>query len=110
MAHDGHARAHQHGTTNARMDSWAWKKRVRRERRRLEKNPTEAVCWLCGEPIDMNLPPLHAQAFTLDHLTPISRGGDIDGPTEPAHRSCNAARGDGRRTRRGPTPTTAIEW
>ena len=81
--------------------------RRRRERLMAQPNP---VCWLCGEPIDMNLPPLHGQAFTLDHLTPLARGGTLDGPAEPAHRACNAARGDGRRTRRGRNPTTAISW
>ena len=95
---------------NIRADSWAWKQRVRRERQRLERDPTLAVCWLCGEPIDMNLPPLHAKAFTLDHLIPISRGGDMDGEARPSHRSCNSARGDGRKRKRGATPPTLLDW
>lgn len=110
MAHDGHARARKQGSTNVRNDSWAWKQRVKRERRRLEKDPTLAVCWLCGEPIDMTLPHRHARGFTLDHLIAVGRGGDIDGPAKPAHRDCNASRGDGKRKRRGRTPTTAVEW
>lgn len=95
---------------NPRMQTRAWKNRVARERRRLEKNPEEATCWLCGDPIDMRLPPLHRDAFTLDHLVPISRGGDIRGETRPAHRSCNASRGDGRQKRRGALPSTLLEW
>lgn len=95
---------------NIRADSWAWKQRVKRERQRLESDPTLAVCWLCREPIDMELPPLHGKAFTLDHLVPISRGGDMDGEARPAHRSCNSGRGDGRKRKRGATPPTLLDW
>ena len=96
--------------TDPRSFTWDWKRRVARERRRLEKHTEEAVCWLCGEPIDMRLPPLHRDAFTLDHLIPISRGGDIRGETKPAHRSCNSSRGDGRQKRRGAEPSTLLNW
>lgn len=95
---------------NVRSKSWAWQKRVKRERRRLERDPKLAVCWICGDPIDMALPYQHRMAFTLDHLIPISRGGDIDGATEPAHLSCNSSRGDGRKKKRGRTPVTLIDW
>lgn len=95
---------------NPRQASWAWKQRVKRERQRLEKDPTLAVCWICGEPIDMALPYNHKMAFTLDHLVPISRGGSIDGETKPAHLTCNSGRGDGRRRRRGATPKTVLSW
>lgn len=95
---------------NVRMDSSAWKKRVKRERRRLERDPAAAMCWICGDPIDMALPYQHRMAFTLDHLVPISRGGDLDGETKPAHLSCNSSRGDGRKKRRGRSPATLIDW
>lgn len=95
---------------NRRMDSWAWKKRVARERRRLERDPALAKCWICGEPIDMDLPVGHRLSFTLDHLVPISRGGDIDGDADPAHLSCNSSRGDGRKKKRGATPNTLLDW
>lgn len=93
-----------------RKPPWSWKKRVARERRRLEKDPTLAVCWRCGEAIDMALPPLHARAFTLDHLVPIVRGGAWDGEARPCHRDCNASRGDGRKKRRGAAPPTLLDW
>lgn len=93
-----------------RQVPWSWKTRVVRERKRLERHPELAVCWLCGEPIDMALPYLHARSFTLDHLVPIAKGGRWDGETRPAHRCCNSGRGDGRRARRGAQPKTALEW
>ena len=98
------------GSTSVRMDSGAWKRKVKAWRKRLNNDPALAVCWLCGGAIDMNLPPTHGRAFTLDHLVPLSRGGDIDGEVKPAHRSCNAARGDGRKTKRGATPPTLLDW
>ena len=98
------------GSTNVRMDSGLWKRKVKAWRKRLNNDPAIAVCWLCGGAIDMNLPPTHGRAFTLDHLVPLSRGGDIDGEVKPAHRSCNAARGDGRKTKRGATPPTLLDW
>lgn len=95
-------------------DPWAWnhawKKRVQRERRRLERDPSLATCWICGQPISMDLPPLHPRSFTLDHLVPLARGGDIRGEAKPAHRDCNASRGDGRRTKRSSEPTTILDW
>lgn len=98
------------GSTNERMDSGVWKRKVKAWRKKLENDPALAVCWICGGAIDMNLPPRHGRGFTLDHLVPLSRGGDIDGEVKPAHRSCNSARGDGRKTKRGATPPTLLEW
>ena len=95
---------------NARQVSWAYKKKVAAWRRKLERDPALAVCWICGGAIDMNLPPLHARAFTLDHLVPLAKGGELDGEVKPAHRDCNARRGDGRRTKRGATPPTLLDW
>nr|DAK57429.1 MAG TPA: HNH endonuclease [Caudoviricetes sp.] len=73
---------------------WRWKKRVARTRKKLETHPELAVCWLCGNPIDMDLPPGHKAAFTLDHIVPIARGGDLHSEARPAHRACNSARGN----------------
>lgn len=98
------------GSTNVRMDSGAWKRKVKTWRKKLENDPALAVCWICGGAIDMNLPPTHGRAFTLDHLVPLSRGGAIDGEVKPAHRACNSARGDGRQTKRGATPPTLLDW
>lgn len=94
----------------SRPRSWAYEKRVASWRKKLERDPALAKCWLCGGAIDMQLPPTHARAFTLDHLVPLSRGGELDGEVKPAHRSCNSSRGDGRRTKRGATPPTLLDW
>ncbi|WP_435196348.1 HNH endonuclease [Streptomyces sioyaensis] len=67
------------------------------------------LCWICGQPIDLGLPPNHVMAWTLDHYVPLSLGGD---PLDPAnareaHRRCNSARGN------GPPPNhvrTTREW
>lgn len=95
---------------NTRMDSWAWKTRVKRERANLVAHPELAVCWLCGEAIDMDLPPRHKRGFTLDHVIPLARGGDLMGETRPAHLSCNSSRGDGRKGKRKRSPSTLLDW
>lgn len=57
-------------------------------------------CWVCGEPIDYSLDYRAALAFTADHVAPIAAGGPILGDLKPAHRGCNARRGDGTRAAR----------
>ncbi|NUL09080.1 HNH endonuclease [Streptomyces lunaelactis] len=57
-------------------------------------------CWLCGKDIDYSITgPLasrHRWAFTLDHLLPLTKGGDLLDPANArsAHRRCNSARGN----------------
>lgn len=57
-------------------------------------------CWLCGHNIAYEIKgPLagkHPLAFTLDHLIPLSKGGDLLDPANArsAHRRCNSARGN----------------
>ncbi|MFJ4434593.1 HNH endonuclease [Streptomyces sp. NPDC088923] len=53
-------------------------------------------CWLCGHDIPPDLDVRHALSFTLDHLIPLSRGGDLLDPANArsAHRRCNSARGN----------------
>lgn len=53
------------------------------------------TCCLCGEPIDGTLPPRHPMSRTLEHLTPIVRGGrhDIEN-LDFAHFSCNSSKKD----------------
>lgn len=57
-------------------------------------------CWLCGHDIryDITGPEAgrDAWAFTLDHLVPLSKGGDLLDPANArsAHRRCNSARGN----------------
>lgn len=91
----------------ARQASRKWKNRVARVRRELERDPSKAVCHLCGDPIDMSLPYLHPRAFTLDHVVAIARGGDELGEARPAHRTCNSSRGD---TTRQSSTATLLEW
>lgn len=53
-------------------------------------------CWICGHNINYQLDGrTHPLAFTLDHETPLSLGGDLLDPANAraAHRRCNSARG-----------------
>lgn len=56
----------------------------------------DAPCWLCGQPIDWDLPAQHPMAATVDHLDPLSLGGAPLDTTRmaPAHMGCNARRGN----------------
>jgi len=56
-------------------------------RRALEvRRVGDLVCWLCGG----------AGADTLDHVVPVTRGGDNDPANlRPAHRRCNTLKGAG---------------
>lgn len=54
-----------------------------RKRARLIRE-TAQYCWICGGPVDLYDP------MQADHVIP----GDPDSPLAPAHRSCNAARGN----------------
>ncbi|MFB7711599.1 HNH endonuclease [Streptomyces sp. NPDC056105] len=54
-------------------------------------------CWLCGHEIPTGVDGRrHPLAFTLDHLVPLSLGGNLLDPTNArsAHRRCNSARGN----------------
>ncbi|MFF8659475.1 HNH endonuclease [Streptomyces huasconensis] len=54
-------------------------------------------CWICGHNIPAEVDGRrHPLAFTLDHLVPLSRGGDLLDPANArsAHRRCNSARGN----------------
>jgi 5-methylcytosine-specific restriction endonuclease McrA len=71
-------------------------------------------CWWCGHPIDYTLTGRDAQTnrwgFTLDHLIPLSRGGDLLDPANArsAHRRCNSQRGN--RTGRQPRQPHSRRW
>ena len=57
-------------------------------------------CWWCGHNIAYEITGRdagkHPDAFTLDHETPLSKGGDLLDPANAraAHRRCNSARGN----------------
>lgn len=53
------------------------------------------ICALCNKPIDMTLHHYDKWSWTMEHPTPLSRGGD---PLDPAnqreaHRTCNSKKG-----------------
>lgn len=55
------------------------------------------ICWLCGVPIDMGLPPEHRMSWTMDHVMPVSIRPDLAedlGNIREAHRGCNSSRGN----------------
>lgn len=58
-----------------------------------------ATCWICLEDIDLSLHHNDPRAWTLDHVDPLARGGELldERNLRPAHRSCNAAKGIGQR-------------
>lgn len=61
--------------------------RVRRE---------ESECWLCGEPVDVTLPPRLPASPEIHEIIPVSRGGD---PYDRSnchltHRVCNQKQGN----------------
>lgn len=77
---------------------------ARRAKAELEGNATrelieakweagDKTCILCGGPIDLTLKAPHPKSRTLEHLTPISRGGrhDLDN-IDFAHFGCNASK------------------
>ena len=37
----------------------------------------EDVCWLCGLPVDKDLPAGHPMSAELDHVAPVSKGGAL---------------------------------
>ncbi|MGW9437948.1 HNH endonuclease [Streptomyces sp. NPDC055607] len=53
-------------------------------------------CWICGHEINPRLDSRHRLSFTLDHLVPLSRGGNLLDPANarPAHRACNSSKGN----------------
>lgn len=79
---------------------------ARRAKAELEGNATpklvqakweagDKTCILCGEPIDPTLKAPHNMSRTIEHLTPIARGGrhDLDN-IDFAHYGCNAQKQD----------------
>lgn len=50
-------------------------------------------CHLCGEEIDYSLPHTDPMSFTVDHVTPLARGGtDTLDNSRASHRACNRAK------------------
>jgi 5-methylcytosine-specific restriction endonuclease McrA len=74
----------------------------------------ETTCWICGGPVDKNLPPHQPDSPEVDEVIPVSLGGDpLDRRNcRLAHRLCNVRRGNGtRRPRRRAQPyETTRSW
>lgn len=62
----------------------------------LRASPAGRTCWLCGQPIDLNLDARDPMSWTADHVDPLSHGGaEVDlANLRPAHRRCNSSRGN----------------
>lgn len=55
----------------------------------------EPPCHVCGNHIDYQAHHLHPDSFTIDHITPLNRGGtDTLDNIGAAHRRCNRAKSD----------------
>lgn len=61
----------------------------------------ETHCWVCGDYVDQTLWYQHALARSLDHVTPLSRGGHpLDrANARLAHKRCNTIRANKARAR-----------
>lgn len=60
--------------------------RLKRQQLMHRTKKSGAPCSWCGQPFDWTLPPLHAMAFTADHVTAIANGGDLLGELQALHR------------------------
>lgn len=70
-------------------------------------------CWICGHNIPAGVDGrTHPLAFTLDHLIPLSRGGNLLDPANArsAHRRCNSSRGNRTTVRPKTAQRPALRW
>ena len=66
-----------------------------RDRHRRIIKADEPPCHICGQPIDYQAHHLHPFSFTIDHITPLNRGGDdVLDNLAAAHRACNRNKSD----------------
>lgn len=69
-----------------------------RARFRAQSQQLNRPCWLCGGPINYDLPAGHPDSWSLDHAYPVTQRPDL--AEDPAnyrdsHLHCNDERGDG---------------
>jgi 5-methylcytosine-specific restriction endonuclease McrA len=69
----------------------------------------QQVCWLCGLPIDGSLRRPHPGSWSMDHVIPVSMGGELIDPlnVRAAHLGCNMRRGNGRGSPKTPGDRSA---
>jgi len=84
------------------LENWRRKNRARRSTERLREPYTlheiaerdARICGLCGGDVDMLIRNPDPRAPTIDHVVPLSLGGDdIKANVQLAHRACNTAKG-----------------
>lgn len=73
------------------LSGWRWEN----ARQQVFRNQT--VCNICGEPVDQNLKFPHPMSRSVDHIIPLSRGGDPYALSNLAltHLAHNRAKWDG---------------
>ena len=73
----------------------------RRDQVRARVLREETDCWLCGQPVDVTLPPFLPDSPEVDEVVPVSLGGDpLDrNNCRLSHRLCNVRRGNGTKQR-----------
>lgn len=53
------------------------------------------ICQLCGDPVDPTRSPGDPMSATVDHVVPVSLGGDhTQDNCQLAHRACNSSKGN----------------
>lgn len=55
------------------------------------------VCWICAQPIDLDLDPNDKWGWTLDHALPLSKYPWLaldKANAREAHRTCNSSKGN----------------
>lgn len=68
---------------------------ARRDRHRKLIAQDQPPCHICGEAIDYDANHLAPEAFTIDHITALNRGGsDTLDNLAAAHRKCNRDKSD----------------
>jgi 5-methylcytosine-specific restriction endonuclease McrA len=66
-----------------------------RDRHRRIIGKDEPPCGVCHEPINYHAHHLDPLSFTIDHITPVNRGGpDTLDNLQAAHRKCNRDKSD----------------
>ena len=99
-----------------RFPSSAAKQQYYRNRKKILAN--EDRCYICGGEVDKTLPAYHPMSAEIDHIIPVSKGGDpsVMENLGLCHRKCNRAKSDkmpevrGKETEQGVAPETWLAW
>ena len=76
------------------------------------------ICAICGGPVDKGLPATHPMSAAVDHIIPVSKGGDPVAlkNLQLTHRKCNRAKSDkiptvqAKETEKGVDPKSWLAW